>query len=175
MTLQIGTAQDTITPRLERPVYLAGFGQDRKAESVHDDLYVQALALRQGETLLVAAALDLIGLSRHHYQEIELRMQETAPSTPLLLACTHTHHGPDTLGFWGPDMATSGVDPEFLSDLKAKIVATALAALSHPQPVHLRCASVQVIGVAKNARDPEILSGAHGTQPGAGRVESPVW
>lgn len=155
--LQIGYAQDTITPNLERPVYLAGFGQDRRAESVHDDLYVRALALHHGETHLVVAALDLIGLGRHHCQEIEQRIQEQVPGTRLFLACTHTHHGPDTIGFWGPDMATSGVDPEYLSDLKARAVATALSALTGRQPAHLRCTSLQVTGVARNARDPEIL------------------
>jgi hypothetical protein len=157
MTLQIGYAQDTITPSLARPVYLAGFGQNRTAESVHDDLYMRALALQVGEVRLVAVALDLIGLGRHHCQEIERRVQEDAPGTRLFLACTHTHHGPDTIGLWGPDMTTPGVDPEYLSNLKEKVVTTALAALAKVKPALLRCASVQVAGVAKNARDPAIV------------------
>jgi hypothetical protein len=157
MTLQIGYAQETITPSLARPVYLAGFGQNRTAESVHDDLYVRVLALELGETRLVTVALDLIGLGRHHCQEIERRVQEDAPGARLFLACTHTHHGPDTIGFWGPDMTTPGVDPEYLSRLKEKVATTALAALTIGQPAFLRCASVQVSGVAKNARDPAIV------------------
>ena len=157
MTLRTGYAQDTVTPALDRPVYLAGFGQNRMAASVHDDLFVRALALERGKTRLIAVALDLIGLGRHHCQEIERRIDEAAPGTRLFLACTHTHHGPDTIGFWGPDMTTSGVDYEYLSGLKDKIVATALAALAEVQPVHMRHASVQVAGVVKNARDPEIL------------------
>jgi hypothetical protein len=42
MTLQAGYAQATITPALERPVYLAGFGRNRRALTVHDDLFVRA-------------------------------------------------------------------------------------------------------------------------------------
>jgi hypothetical protein len=156
-TLQIGYAQKTITPSLERPVYLAGFGQNRRAESVHDDLYVRALALEGSHVSLVWAALDLIGLGRQHCQEIERRVNERAPGSRLLLACTHTHHGPDTIGLWGPDQTTPGVDRGYLARLKDDVTATAAAALAQLQPAHLRAASVQVAGLARNARDPDIL------------------
>ncbi len=157
MTLRIGYAQETITPALDRPVFLAGFGQNRRAQTIHDHLYVRVLALRRGDTCLVVAALDLIGLGRRHCQEIEQRVNEQAPGTRLWLSSTHTHHGPDTIGFWGPDMTTSGVDPEYMAELKDKVVATILAALDRWQPAYLRSTSVQVTGLAKNARDPEIL------------------
>ena len=154
---QAGYAQQTITPSLERTVYLAGFGHNRLAQDVHDDLYVRALGLALGDTRVVLAALDLLGLSRAHCQEIERRVNERAPGTRLILACTHTHHGPDTLGLWGPDATTSGADPDYLASLKDKAVDTALAALSQLQPAQLRAVSVHVPGVAKNARDPHIL------------------
>jgi hypothetical protein len=177
MALRIGYAQEIITPTLGRPVYLAGFGQNRRAQTVHDDLYVRALALQRGHTRLVVVALDLIGLGRPHCQQIEQRLGERAPGTRLWLSSTHTHHGPDTIGLWGPDLATSGVDPAYLHALQDKVVATALAALRpslYPglgtglatglatglgtgQPAHLRCVSLPVTGLAKNARDPEIL------------------
>src|SRR5262245_49389336 len=153
MILQAGFAQQVITPSLDRPVYLAGFGRKRRAQAVHDDLYVRALALTQGETRLVLAALDLIGLGRRHCLEIEHSLQGAAPGTRLLLACTHTHHGPDTIGLWGPDETTSGVDENYLAEVKQKTVATALAALSQVQPAYLRATSTQVTGVARNARD----------------------
>ena len=153
----IGYAQQTITPSLDRTVYLAGFGQNRVAQDVHDDLYVRAVAMALRDTRVVLAALDLLGLSRIHCQEIERRVNERVPGVRLILACTHTHHGPDTLGLWGPDAATSGTDPEYLAGLKRKVVDTVVTALGCLQPVRLRCASVRVPGVAKNARDPHIL------------------
>ncbi|MCJ7706507.1 MAG: hypothetical protein MUO38_02700, partial [Anaerolineales bacterium] len=61
MGLSVGYAQTVITPSLDRPVYLAGFGQDRRAETIHDDLTARALALKDEQTTLVLAALDLIG------------------------------------------------------------------------------------------------------------------
>ena len=42
MGVQIGYAQNPITPALARPVYLAGFGHDRRATAIHDDLYARA-------------------------------------------------------------------------------------------------------------------------------------
>ena len=163
----VGYAQQTITPSLEGGgrVYLAGFGHNRVAQTVHDDLYVRALALEQalsgplsgGDVRLVLAALDLIGLSRHHCLEIERRVNERAPGTRLILACTHTHHGPDTIGFWGRNMLSSGVDRDYIRGLKDRITETVLEALSRRRPVLLRSGSVRVPGVARNARDPEIV------------------
>ena len=153
----VGYAQQTITPSLGRAVYLAGFGQNRLAQAVHDDLYVRALAMAFKGTRVVLAALDLLGLSRSHCREIDRRVNERAPDTRLILACTHTHHGPDTLGLWGPDTATPGIDPDYLASLKDKVVDTVLAALGQLQPAWLRSTSVCVPGVAKNARDPHII------------------
>jgi hypothetical protein len=153
----VGYAQHTITPSLERQVYLAGFGHNRPAQSVHDDLYVRALAVALENTRVVLAALDLLGLSRSHCQEVERRVNERAPGTRLILACTHTHHGPDTLGLWGPDTSTSGVDPDYVAGLKDTVAETVLAALDQLQPAGLRSASAHVPGVAKNARDPHIV------------------
>lgn len=48
--MQVGTAQTVITPALDRPIYLAGFGQNRRAQTVHNDLYVRALALERDNT-----------------------------------------------------------------------------------------------------------------------------
>ncbi|MCP4515446.1 MAG: hypothetical protein GY824_09490, partial [Delftia sp.] len=74
MNLRIGYAQQTITPSLEQPVYLAGFDQNRLAQTVHDELYARALALEHGDTRLVIVALDAFGLPRQHCQEIEQRV-----------------------------------------------------------------------------------------------------
>jgi hypothetical protein len=154
--MNIGYAQAAITPSLERPVYLAGFGQNRRAESVHDDLYARALALSQEGTTLVLCALDLIGLSRAQVQAALQPLQ--APGRVLIVACTHTHHGPDTLGLWGPDAHTSGLDQAYLGGLREQIAAVISTALEGMQPAAgMKAGSVLVRGVVKNARDPHIL------------------
>ena len=37
--MKIGYAQTIITPSLDKPVFLAGFGHNRRAKTIHDDLY----------------------------------------------------------------------------------------------------------------------------------------
>jgi hypothetical protein len=79
--LQMGYGQAEITPTLDskRPVYLAGFGHNRAAQEVHDELYARALALSDGQTTLVLCALDLIGFFRSDVQAV-LRTLEASDS-----------------------------------------------------------------------------------------------
>ena len=155
--MNIGYAQQVITPSLEKTVYLAGFGNNRRAQTIHDDLYVRALAIKDEPTTLVLVALDLIGFFRPYVQEVIQRVHKTHPQVQVIIASTHTHHGPDTMGLWGPNMKTSGVDQTYLSAVKDSIVETILASLSKPQPASAKWTSVHVPGLAKNARNPEIV------------------
>ena len=157
MSLLVGNSQTVITPNLRRPAYLAGFGQNRRAESVHDDLYAHALALEMGDTRVVLVALDLLGLGRGFCAEAERRLREAESDVDLVIACTHTHHGPDTIGLWGPDPSQPGVDAEYMASLMDTIVRVASEALASVRPATLRANSTKVAGVAKNARDPEIV------------------
>ena len=153
--MNVGYAQTVITPSLDRPVYLAGFGRNRRAETVHDDLYARALAVSDGQTTLVLCALDLIGFFRPHVYEVITRVNR--PDVHIVIASTHTHHGPDTMGLWGPDWKTRGVDEVYFETVKTRIAQTISNALAALKPASVKWASVHVPGVAKNARDPEIV------------------
>jgi hypothetical protein len=159
--MKIGYAQTVITPPLNRPVYLAGFGNNRRATTVHDDLYARALSIQTRSTTLVLVALDLIGFFRFDVQDVIQRVQTSevlkTPEVSVVIASTHTHHGPDTMGLWGPDQKTRGVDAEYLADIKIKIANVILASLSTLKPASAKWTSVHVPGLAKNARNPEIL------------------
>lgn len=158
MIQNIGYAQITISPSLDRPVFLAGFGQNRRAETIHDQLYVRALALAADQTRLVLCSLDLIGFFSFDVQDVIQRVHAKAPGAQVIIASTHTHHGPDTMGLWGPDSKTRGVDELYLSELKTKIVAVILLALENLKPCsYFKFTSIHVPGLAKNARNPEIV------------------
>lgn len=163
MSIYLGYSQTVITPDLDRPVYLAGFSRDRRATAVHDDLTARALCLRTDRLVLVLVALDLIGFFRADVLEVVERVRaRVGPDTPpveMLIASTHTHHGPDTMGLWGPSELERGVDPVYMAQLKDRIVDATLAAVAGAvQPVVLQHgARVRVPGVARNARDPEIV------------------
>ena len=161
--MNIGYAQQIITPSLDKPVYLAGFGNDRRAETIHDDLYARALAIQTEQTTLVLVALDLIGFFRPVVYEVIEKVNR--PDVQIIIASTHTHHGPDTMGLWGPDQKTRGVDEVWMSATKQKIVDGIHASLSDAstrlstslEPASVKWASVHVPGLVKNARNPEIL------------------
>ena len=156
--MKLGYAQKIITPSIESSVYLAGFGQNRIAESVHDDLYARALALSDGKTSIVLCALDLIGLFQNDVKDVIDRVTADHPNTKIVIASTHTHHGPDTMGLWGPDDKTCGVNQEYINQLKEDVYQTIRSCLEVESEVAtFKAVSVQVSGVVKNARDPEIL------------------
>ena len=123
--MKIGYAQNVITPSLDRPVYLAGFGQNRRATTIHDDLYARALTIQTENTTLVLVALDLIGFFRPDvlqvFETLKASKAFKVPNPQIVIASTHTHHGPDTMGLWGPDDKTRGVDEVWMSATRQKI------------------------------------------------------
>ena len=76
----------------------------RLAEGAHDPLEARVLALYDGEQHVTLCALDLPGIRRGDVDRIRERVAQQAPelSGPgLVLACSHTHSGPDTLYLFG--------------------------------------------------------------------------
>lgn len=157
--LLAGAATRDITPALgERPVFLAGFGRDRRATAVESPLAVRALSLRLGERSAALVVCDLIGLGRGDVDEVRAALAARgADGRALIVACTHTHSGPDTLGLWGPDERTSGVDPVYLARVKAAVVEAALEALAFACPAQLRAATTHLPGQIANLRDPGVV------------------
>ena len=164
--LRVGVAQAAITPTLsaERTVWIAGYQGNRPAKMVHDDLWVRALALQDGERGVVLAVCDLLGFNR----PLLLRVRQGLAAAEALkragikpeevhVAATHTHSGPDTIGLWGPSEGTSGVDAqyiEFLITTVARCVEEAVAAMA---PARLKVATGSAPGLSRNDRFRDIL------------------
>jgi hypothetical protein len=98
--LQAGFAEEDISPKVggDKPVYLAGFGNDRKATDVHDPLKVRAVVLQHGKTKIALACVDLIGFFNPNVQHVR---DQLAGFDYVLVSSTHNHEGPDVLGLWG--------------------------------------------------------------------------
>lgn len=141
-TLKAGAAQSVITPQLNNhTVYLAGFGHNRIATGVHDDLYVRCLALGIRSDNLVLCSADVIGLFYDDVLTIRRMFQEKAPSPAfLVVASTHTHAGPDTLGLYGSTPLETGIDAKYLDWLDQRIASAAVDAMRAMQPVRLELA-----------------------------------
>jgi hypothetical protein len=153
-----GAASRKITPRLgQQPIFLAGFQHDRRAAAVHSELYARALALRLDQQAFVLVVCDLIGLGRPDVEDVRVGLAARGVQAELVVACTHTHSGPDTIGLWGPEPDVSGVDAVYLAGLKQVIVAVAEEALTFCCPVQLRCATTNLLGYIANYRTPGMV------------------
>ncbi len=124
-------AKNTITPDVRAAkVYMAGFGNNRVATGVHDDLWVRCLALGTPDAKLVMCEADLIGLFYDDVLKVRAKVKASVPDvTQVIVASAHDHEGPDTMGLWGPTPLESGMNPQYMDWLDDRIAETAFSAL----------------------------------------------
>lgn len=153
-SLQAGAAANKITP--SKQVYLAGYSPNRpNTGGVHDDIWVRALVLQVGNERIAIAVCDLLGLLRDDVQKIRQKVQ-SVPANRVIVACTHVHSAPDTIGLWGPP-GRSGRDEEYVNFVIETVAKTIDEAVSKLQPATIGFAKTKIEGVAYNYRVKEIL------------------
>jgi hypothetical protein len=134
--LRVGAAKRTITPDLEKhgPVYMAGFGNNRKATAVHDDLYARCLAIAAGARPLVICDVDLIGVFWDDVKKIRAKVD----GADVIVAALHNHEGPDTMGLWGAAQGQSGINESYMSFLVERTAEAAREAIQTLRPARTR-------------------------------------
>lgn len=148
-----GAAKRVITPDVRRhgPVYLAGFGQNRVATGIHDDLWARCMAFRASSRPLVVCGVDAIGLFLDDVEKIRAQVK-----ADVIVTATHNHETPDTMGLWGPGLGQTGINEAYnrrVIDLTAQAANDALAVM---KPARLRLGKVQ---------SPELDALIHDTRP----------
>lgn len=129
--LKAGAAARKITPSLTgAPVYMAGFDQGRAAKGVHDDLWARCVALSAGAKPVAICAVDVIGL----FHDDVLKVRAAAPEAQVIVASTHVHEGPDTMGMWGARQGVSGIVEAYNAHVVAQTAAAAKEAIAKLQP-----------------------------------------
>ncbi len=114
--LRVGFAEREITPDISKPVYIAGYGENRVATGVHDPLFARAVVLDDGKQRIALVCVDLVGLQ---YPEVRRIRAELKDYRYVMVSSTHNHEGPDVVGIWGPTPIQSGVDPKYLDQVVA--------------------------------------------------------
>ncbi|MCS6952556.1 MAG: hypothetical protein NZM33_06820 [Bryobacteraceae bacterium] len=141
--LRAGAAKRPITPDLEghAPVFLAGFGLNRRATGIHDDLWARCLALEAGGGRLVICGVDSIGLFYEDVEKIRAaaRSQLTGPAD-LVVASSHNHEAPDTMGLWGPKLGVSGISEAYNAFVVERTAEAAAEAVGSLRPATIRLA-----------------------------------
>jgi hypothetical protein len=140
--LQAGATKATITPDVKATkVYMAGFDNNRVATGVHDDLYVRCLALAASHQTLALCEADVIGLFYDDVLKVREKVKAQAPQvTEVIVASSHDHEGPDTMGLWGPKPLESGMDEKYMDWLDDRIASTALQAVHSMQEARMTLA-----------------------------------
>lgn len=99
--LRIGTAKIEITPPVGFP--LAAYGA-RISTGVHDPIVARALAISDGGETVVLVSVELLAVTDDFFNSVsqKIRAAIPLPEDHLLIAATHTHSGPGSLGkrFW---------------------------------------------------------------------------
>jgi hypothetical protein len=150
--LQAGFAETDITPQVkDKPVYMAGFGHNRKATGVHDSLKARAVVLAHGKEKIALVSVDIIGLFHPFIESVRKRLPGF---TYVLVTSTHNHEGPDTLGLWGSSPFKSGVDAVYLAEVEKQIVAAVKKADAARKTVSVRIGAAQAPELLHDAREP---------------------
>jgi hypothetical protein len=148
-------------------VWLAGFHNNRPAIGVHDDLWARAIVFEQGETRIGIIVVDLVGW---FYEDVQatraLAAEQGVDVDYLMIASTHNHEGPDTMGLWGRTETSGGYDPDYAASVHQSSVDALSAALADLREVGtLTIGSVDTTAwhetgtsiLVRDSRDPVVI------------------
>lgn len=135
-------------------VYLAGFGDKRLATGKHDDLWARAVVLEYGQTRIAVVAVDFIGYysegGYYGVNQIQKLIDPKLGIKEILLASTHNHEGPDTIGAWGDGPLKDGKYPKYLRFVDRQIAKSIAMAAANLQPARVK------LGATDPAKSPSI-------------------
>src|SRR5260370_13758861 len=132
---------------------MAGFGPNRKATAVHDPLLARAVVLQHEQKKIALVSLDVVGF--FHPNVLHVR-EQLAGFTYVLVGSTHNHEGPDTLGLWGPNPFTNGVDPAYLKFVEEQCVKAVRDADAAARAVSTRLGTATAPELLHDAREPYV-------------------
>ncbi len=135
-------------------IYLAGFGNKRLATGRHDDLWARTIVLEYGDTRIAIVSLDFIGYySEGKYFGINHITKMIDPKLGIqevLVASTHSHEGPDTIGAWGDGPLKDGKYPKYMRFVDRQVARSIEQAARSLHAVRLK------LGVTDPNRSPSI-------------------
>lgn len=162
--LWLGIAREDISP--DRPVIMGGYGMYmfsralcRWSRGTHDPLYATALYLAKGDTELVIVHADILGLGQPDIFDIRRNVARrlAIPVEHVVVAASHTHQGPDTVGLWGTIIPnSSGRDAEYMRQMRGRAADAAIEAYLARRAARLAFATGQIADMHHNTYDEQI-------------------
>lgn len=156
-SLRVGSAKVKITPAIGTP--LGGNARlENYATGVAQDLFARALWLENGPTAVCVVSLDLLGLWWPDVERLrQAIVSRTAiPPFNLMIACTHTHSGPDTFQSlcWSEEKVSRDTEllRPFWDSLTERAVEVVGAAKNNAQPAVAKWGTAANHDIAHNRR-----------------------
>lgn len=123
-------------------IYLAGFGDKRLATGKHDDLWARTIVLDYGATRIAIVAIDFIGYysdgQYYGIKQIQKLLDPKLGIQEILLASTHNHESPDTIGPWGDGPLKDGKYPKYLRFVDRQIAKSISMAAARLEPSKIK-------------------------------------
>jgi hypothetical protein len=149
-------------------LWIAGYGNNRPAMGVKDDLWARAVVFSQGETTVALVTVDAVGLFYDEEVRIREKIAEERPGAVdlVIVQSTHTHEAPDTLGQWGLEDPYTGLqlghgrDEGHMEALRSSCVEAVVTSLDQLQEATMRVGTknTRVAGFLHDSRDPQIFN-----------------
>lgn len=149
--LQAAACARAITPEVgvnhSDPIYLAGFGNDRHATGVHDELWARGVVIESAGVKVAMVVLDVVGYFNNEVETIRALVGDPSFDA-IVVSSTHNHNSPDTMGLWGPSQVTSGVDLEYLDFVNQTVADCIEDAEANLRPAEIRFATGDTVGAS---------------------------
>jgi hypothetical protein len=136
------------------PIYMAGFGNNRQATGYHDRLWARGMVLDRKDSRVAIVSIDVVGYFKNEVDTIRALVSPSSEIDFLLVSSTHQHEGPDTLGLWGPDETTTGIDYAYLDFVNATVADCIDEASANLQQARIYYATANSAGLSLGI-DPE--------------------
>lgn len=132
MGIHIGIGKADITPPVGVP--LVGFAGRGDSDGVYDRLRATVLAATEGDETFLLVDCDLLGIGVEIGNEIkeEIKTRTGVSGDRVMIACTHTHYGPDA-----NRRATRPDAAAYQEMLKYLIAGAAAEAMANRQDAHV--------------------------------------
>lgn len=140
-------------------VWIAGFGNSRAANGIHDDLWARTMVIDNGKTRLAIVVLDAIGFMNDDIIDVRKRVPAEAGVTYTIITSTHTHEGPDLLGLWGKTPFSCGINKSYMEYVKDRAAKSIVDAVKNMRPAILEISEdlTGAIPMVKDTRKPEVF------------------
>jgi hypothetical protein len=130
------------------PIFLAGFGTNRRANGYHDRLWARGVVIDGFGGRIALVALDLVGYFKNEIDTIRAMVDPASGVDYAVVHSTHQHEGPDTLGIWGPNALTSGIDFGYLDFVNESVASCIDEAAANLQLARVKFATTDSSGLS---------------------------